>query len=76
MWDGRSLRLGAPTVRQVSWRRDGLGFLRELRAGDWVSLHWDWICDRLTPRQVGSLRRYTGQMLALANRAAAPTALA
>jgi hypothetical protein len=75
VWDGRSLRLGAPTLRHVSWRRDGLGFLRELQSGDWVSLHWDWICDRLTQRQVGSLQRYTGRMLALANRAAAPAAL-
>jgi hypothetical protein len=64
------------TTRAVDWRRDGLGFLDELRPGDWVSLHWNWVCDRLTPRQVASLRGYTRRMLALANRASAPAVLA
>ena len=27
--------------------------------GDWVSLHWDWICDRLTQRQLRALRAFT-----------------
>jgi hypothetical protein len=75
VWAGRLLRLGPPAFRQASWRRDGLGFLPELRPGDWVSLHWDWVCDRLTPLQVRALCRYTRRMLALANRASAPAAL-
>ncbi|HEX2495755.1 MAG TPA: DUF6390 family protein [Gaiellaceae bacterium] len=76
VWDGRALRLGTPALRRADWRRDGLGFLHELRPGDWVSLHWDWVCDRLTPRQAAWLRAYTRRMLALANRASAPAALA
>jgi hypothetical protein len=76
VWDGRALLLGAPTSRQTAWRRDGLGFLDELRPGDRVSLHWDWICDRLTSRQAQRLERYTRRMLTLANRASAPAALA
>jgi hypothetical protein len=75
-WDGRRLRLGAATARSADWRRDGLGFLDELRSGDWVSLHWDWVCDRLTSRQAAILRQYTRRMLALANRASAPAVLA
>ena len=75
-WDGQTLRLGAPKPRRAAWRRDGLGFLDELRPGDRVSLHWDWICDRLTPSQSQTLGRYTLRMLALANRASAPAALA
>jgi Family of unknown function (DUF6390) len=75
-WDGHSLRLGSPTTREAAWRRDGLGFLSELRPGDLVSVHWDWVCDRLTPRQVSQLERLTRRMLALANRASAPAALA
>ena len=76
VWDGRRLRLGAPAVRRADWRRDGLGFLRELRPGDLVSLHWDWVCDSLTPRQARMLGAYTRRMLGLANRASAPAALA
>jgi hypothetical protein len=75
-WDGRTLRLGALKPRRAAWRRDGLGFLDELKPGDRVALHWDWVCDRLMRRQVQSLDRYTLRMLALANRASAPAALA
>jgi hypothetical protein len=74
-WDGRALRLGMPVTRRADWRRDGLGFLDDLRPGDWVSLHWDWICDRLSSRQAKTLGRYTRRMLALANRASAPATL-
>ena len=66
VWDGRILRLGDPVARRASWRRDGLGFLHELRPNDWVSLHWDWVCDRLEARQARALSRYTRRMLALA----------
>lgn len=76
LWDGRRLRLGPAAERRAAWRRDGLGFLPDLRPGDWVSLHWDWVCDRLRPGQATTLTRYTRQMLALANRASAPAALA
>jgi hypothetical protein len=76
VWDGRRLRLGARETKRADWRRDGLGFLQELRPGDWVSLHWDWVCDRLTLRQAATLDRYTRRMLALANRASAPAAFA
>jgi hypothetical protein len=76
LWDGRRLRLGVATERRVAWRRDGLGFLPDLRPGDLVSLHWDWVCDRLDARGARALSRYTRRMLALANRASAPAALA
>jgi len=39
----------------------------DLRPGDWVSLHWQWICERLSERQVATLRRYTLHHLALVN---------
>lgn len=74
-WDGSRLHLDEPQARRVSWRREGLGFLDELRAGDWVSVHWDWVCDRLAGSQVESLQRYTARMLALANRGAVPAAI-
>ncbi len=61
------LTLGAaqptPTIRLV----DGHGFVTELQPGDMVSLHWGWICERISQDQVRSLERYTGQHLAIAN---------
>jgi Family of unknown function (DUF6390) len=76
VWDGRRLGLGGRTRREASWHTDGLGFVGELRPGDWVSVHWDWICDRLRPGEVARLRRYTLRTLALANQTAAASAVA
>ena len=40
-----------------------------VRAGDVVSLHWDWVCDVLDAGQAATLRRYTVGQLRVANRA-------
>ncbi|MBE3076308.1 MAG: hypothetical protein IMZ75_15470, partial [Actinobacteria bacterium] len=39
--------------------------------GDWCSLHWDWVCDRLEPTQVRALQHYTETQLAAVNNAPA-----
>jgi len=61
-WDGRALALGSPVSCQV-----GAGFVTGLRPGDWVSLHWSRVCDRLSAPQLRALRRYTIRHLRLAN---------
>jgi hypothetical protein len=33
-----------------------------------VALHWDWVCDRLTPGQLATLRGSTRHQLAITNR--------
>ena len=66
-WDGFALVLGEPQVRTARIALDGTGFLDDLTAGDAVSLHWDWVCDRLTPRQLQQLRYYTARHLDIAN---------
>jgi hypothetical protein len=68
VWDGRELGLGFPRLEQAVAASNGKGFVRELKAGEWVSLHWDWVCDRLTASQLGALRRYTRRDLDVANR--------
>ena len=66
-WDGRRLGLG-PAVHETAVRSlDGAGLGPELAVGDWVSLHWEWVCDRLSPRQLNALRRYTRLHLAVVN---------
>jgi Family of unknown function (DUF6390) len=71
-WDGRSLRLGAPTLERAVGARDGLALAGELHPGDRVALQWDWVCERLTPRQLGALRHYTARQLAIVNGLAHP----
>jgi hypothetical protein len=67
-WDGAVLRLGAPIAETVVQAVDGEGFIDPLAPGEWVSLHWDWVCDRLTERQLANLRRFTHRQLDLTNR--------
>jgi hypothetical protein len=66
-WDGRELRVGFADPELATVKTDGRGFLPDLRPGDLVSLHWDWVCDRLSATDVRSLDRYTARHLSLAN---------
>ena len=72
-WDGRRLELGPPAPRVARWREDGLAFVRP-EPGDWVSLHWEWVCDRLSPRQVRALSQATARALTTVNRSASAQA--
>ena len=67
VWDG-SLRLGRARVESVVRATDGVGFVADLEPGDWVALHWEWVCDRLTQRQLRALRHYSAMELDLVNR--------
>jgi hypothetical protein len=66
-WDGRRLGMGPVETETAVRSVDGVGMIGELEAGDWVSLHWEWVCDRLTERQVGYLRSYTLRHLQIVN---------
>lgn len=59
VWDGRRLELGAAVLEPVTVRSAGWALTRPLSVGDWCSLHWDWVCDRLSASQVRRLRAYT-----------------
>lgn len=50
-------------VRQV----DARGFADAAAVGDWVALHWGWVCEVISPQQQANLTRYTRYHLALAN---------
>ena len=57
VWSGNQLILERGGQRRFRWQRDGLGFAGELRAGDDVSVHWDWVCERLRPDAAARLDR-------------------
>jgi Family of unknown function (DUF6390) len=67
VWDGRLLTLGEPAQELARLTLDGTSLAHDIGAGDWVSLHWDWVCDRLTPRQLRSLRDFTLRHLDMVN---------
>jgi hypothetical protein len=46
---------------------NGRGYLSTPRPGDLVSVHWNWVCDLLTPDKAAALERQTRNHLAIAN---------
>ncbi len=71
-FSGSQLVLESERVEQVRRGRDGVGFTSDLQAGDVVALHWDWVCDRLSARQLRWLQACTQRNLAAVNRLAHP----
>jgi hypothetical protein len=61
-WNDRTgvLALGQPAPTPAA-----PGFVTGLQPGDWVSLHWGCVCDRLTSSQVHALRYYSDLHLKL-----------
>jgi hypothetical protein len=74
-WDGRRLS-EAPEVEETATRSvDGVGMVADLAPGDWVSLHWHWVCDRLSARQLAALRTWSARQLEITNGRLAKTAV-
>jgi hypothetical protein len=61
------LALGDARVERVVRQVDGHGFVESAAPGDWVSLHWGWVCEVITASQQRNLERYTRYHLAIAN---------
>jgi hypothetical protein len=74
LWNGRTLELGTYVLRDVRWRDDGLALVTDLQQGDWVALHWDFACDRLTPKAAATLDRTTKRALGAVNRSSSTAA--
>lgn len=66
-WDGTRLGIGEPERETVLRSVDGLGLVDDLEPGEWVSLHWNWVCDKLDARQLRNLQRYTKHQLEITN---------
>jgi hypothetical protein len=59
--------LGDEVTETARRSREGVGLAPPIRPGDTVSLHWDWVCDRLTPERLAWLVRSTAANLAAVN---------
>ncbi len=66
-WDGSRLGLGPGQVESVRWSTQGRSLDAAPAPGEVVSMHWNWICERLTATQADALEQATGHVLALAN---------
>jgi hypothetical protein len=70
--DGHVLAEGPERVEQVRASVDGVGFGQDLVAGDRVALHWDWVCERLSPNALARLTTWTRRTLQAVNALPAP----
>jgi hypothetical protein len=61
------LALGASRHERVVRQMDGRGFADAAAPGDWVSLHWGWVCERITDLEQRQLERFTRHHLHLAS---------
>lgn len=61
------LSLSEPRVIRVARQIDGRGFADGAKVGDTVSIHWDWVCEVLTPSKLERLQRNTQRAMAQAN---------
>ncbi len=67
VFDGEDhLALGEPERREVRYDSRIAPF-DEIARGDFVSLHWDFSSERLTPSQVRNLAKYTGKDIVATN---------
>jgi hypothetical protein len=69
---GTTVELGESRLEQARTSVNGVGMVHGLAPGDTVSLHWDWVCDRLTPDAARRLRRYTARTMRAVNALPAP----
>jgi Family of unknown function (DUF6390) len=69
-----SLTLGAARTETVRWSVEGKSSVAEIKPGDRVALHWDWVCDVLDARQQAALRQWSevGMNGAAVNASAGP----
>jgi hypothetical protein len=64
---GGSLELGEPQPERVVRAMGGHGFVDGARVGDWVSVHWGWVCEVLDARSLRNLEQYTRHHLRIAS---------
>jgi len=61
------LALGPPERVRILRQIDGRGYLEDFHAGEIVSIHWNWACDRLSPSAARALARVTQRAIAHTN---------
>lgn len=61
------LALTDPIPMRVARQIDGRGFADDAQPGDYVSIHWNWVCEVLEPRALRRLIANTKRYMALAN---------
>ena len=62
----KKIKLGKAVEKEIIWDKN---LAPELKIGDWMAFHWNYVCDKIMPRQKKNLIYWTNYHLRLANRA-------
>jgi hypothetical protein len=54
-------------LKEINWRLGDKRLAEGLKPGDWVTFHWNWLCEKVSLNQVKNLEKYTNWHLCLAN---------
>lgn len=63
----KKLFFGPNQTKKIDYQFQGKTFLDNPQIGDWISIHWNWACDILSPRQLVNLKTWTLWHLKIAN---------
>jgi hypothetical protein len=63
VWDGAALLEGEAVVEQARWSVEGRSLIDVPVVGELVALHWDWVCEPLTPEQAARITELEQQTL-------------
>jgi len=62
------LKLGTPVEKEIRWKLEDQGFIDKLEIGDWVTIHWNWACEKIDPQRLKNLIYYTQKSLDFVNK--------
>ncbi len=62
------LQLGEIIDREVLTQFDDKGFVKDLKIGDIVTIHWGWVCEKINNAQLANLQKYTLESLNIFNK--------
>jgi len=63
VFHGQKIELGRPEKVRRSYRIKGKSFLGRFESGSVVSIHWNWVCDQLSKKELEQLFYWTKQAL-------------
>jgi len=61
------ITLGEVIERGVLTQFDNKSFVKDLKIGDMVTIHWGWVCEKINNQQLNNLKKYTLESLNIFN---------
>ena len=67
MYEDGKLGLKSGVFKEVSWRIGDKELVKGIKKGNLITMHWGWVCEKVSKFKVTNLKKYTEHHLKLAN---------